>query len=598
MASQSQCRDGGPVAAALAGPDTSSGGPWRGSLLLLADFTALMGAKARNAFGYVLAAALLEGLGFSLLVPLLGAIFGAGPPTRTLGRLTQFLFALFGAQAPFHRFLLLLLLFALLIGLRAVVTALRDVALVSLQVQFVGALRRRLVQRLATTCWERIARLRHARITQLMGGDIQRLGIGVEFFLRGGAAAVLLLVQGALALLLAPLLAGALIAILGTGLLVMGSTMRRTHMLGGYALDANLSLLNSTAQFLGGLKLAMSQKLEAGFVAETDQTLRQLAERQIGFVRQQAIGRAALTVAAAMLGSALLLAGYRWLDISPPVLVALSLIGTRMVGPIGQIQQGAQQFASVLPAYEKLRALDAELSGFAGEWQAPAALEAEGAILFQSVCYRHAAEGGDALHNFSLIIKPREFLGVGGASGSGKTTFADLLAGLYAPQSGHILVGGQPLARGGWGAGLAYVSQDPFLFHDTIRRNLAWANSGANEDDMWRTLSLAGAEEIVRRMEKGLDTMVGERGTLVSGGERQRIALARALLRDPVLLILDEATNALDSAAERVLLARLAGMKPRPTIVFIAHRRENLDICDRVIAMEQAQKLEAFDGAA
>ena len=100
---------------------------------------------------------------------------------------------------------------------------------------------------------------------------------------------------------------------------------------------------------------------------------------------------------------------------------------------------------------------------------------------------------------------------------------------------------------------------------------------------MWRVLALSGAQDLVCRMEKGLDTVVGERGSLMSGGERQRIALARALLRNPKLLLLDEATNALDSAAERQVLERLALLSPRPTIVVIAHRRENLDLCDRVI---------------
>jgi ATP-binding cassette subfamily C protein len=337
--------------------------------------------------------------------------------------------------------------------------------------------------------------------------------------------------------------------------------------------------------------------LQINFLAEIGGMLHHLAARQLGFAKQHILSRSGLTALIGLAGAGAALLGLLWFEIAPSLLIALLLILTRMAAPVGEIQLAAQQFVHLLAVYDNVQRLEHDLVQTEPEDPTQSDVSyPDGDIVFANVTFSHnrlndgiAPENPRGIHALNLTIVEGEFLAVTGTSGVGKTTFADLLVGLYPPQSGRILIGGEPLGGATlktWRKGLAYVSQDSFLFHDTIRRNLAWANPGADESAMWRALTAACADGLVRQMEDGLDTVVGERGMLVSGGERQRLALARALLRSPELLVLDEATSALDSECEQSVLAGLRAIRPAPTIVLIAHRAENLTLCDRMIRLE------------
>ena len=576
-------------------------GPLRSFIAMLAAFAGWRGVMALI---YITVGALFESVGLILLVPLFSLVIGAGSGSGLLRSTMTAIFDSVGVTTQFGRLSLMLGVFAVLVVIRGIVVSLRDVTVMGLQIEFVDHLRGQVSEALADAGWDRILRLQHARILNIMGADIQRITGGSHFVLQASIAVVVLLSQCILSFILSPGLALFAFALLIVGAIAMIPMLRRARDLGQFVSSAHLTLMNMTTQFLSGLKMAFSQNLQGSFVSEYRETLHGLTARQLRYLRQQISGRVALTTLSALVGAAVILVGFGFLHLSAPLLIAFLLVIARMSGPAAQIQQGLQQLANSLPAYETVTRLLQELRAQAAPKSAAERALTLGPIVLDGVAYEHAASEQGRSHGvreIGLTIAPGSFVGIAGPSGAGKTTLADLLVGLLHPQSGRICIGGTVLDNdtlASWRSQLSYISQDPFLFHDTVRRNLKWARPDASESDMWAALEAAGAGGIVRGMEGGLDAIVGERGSLVSGGERQRIALARALLRRPRVLVMDEATNAIDIEGERILLERLNAVQPRLTIVLIAHRSESLAQCTRVLHMQDGRLLGDIDQAA
>lgn len=539
--------------------------------------------------------AVLDGVGILLLVPFLTGLFDGARPVVTFGGVDVDLgFATSGSGLA-----LLIGGFATLMVVRVVMLWMRDRLLASLQVGFVESLRASIAHRLSEARWETLARLGHARITHLMGGDVQRCGAGVNFMFRGGVAVAILVVQAVIALAIAPVLALAALALLAGGAGIMQLILRGSHEAGARVTLANLSMMTNLGRFLTSLKMAMSQNLQHLFVRAFEDDLKTAAMQQVAFTSRQSLVRGFWSLLGTGVAGSVVFIGYFAMHLPSVVLLALLVVLWRIAGPAAQIQGGLQQIAYSLSAWEAVQSVERELE-HAGPAPTVAPDEAtvwssvKGPISLESIVYLHS-EPGDSpvgVRHLDLVIERGAFVAIVGASGSGKTTFADLLAGLVAPQSGRITMGGIELNETtipAWRDRVAYVAQDPVLFNDTVRRNLLWGNPGATSEQIAAALSVTGADRLVKRLKGGLESVVGEDGALVSGGERQRLVLSRSLLRSPEILILDEATSAIDLEAERDILLHLRDLPERPTIILITHRRETVTMCDRLLEFRDGE---------
>jgi len=215
-------------------------------------------------------------------------------------------------------------------------------------------------------------------------------------------------------------------------------------------------------------------------------------------------------------------------------------------------------------------------------------------IVVEDVHFRYGDK--EVLRGISLRIPVGARVAFVGPSGSGKTTLVDLLCGFYRPTSGEVYVDGEPLSAidpVSYRRLLGIVPQDGVLFHATLWENLTYGTEGPpDEARLWQALEMAQARSFVEELPEGLHTLVGERGQRFSGGQRQRLALARALYRQPQLLILDEATSALDSESEARIHQALAELPRTYTLILIAHRLSTVRHADWIYVLNEGRIVE------
>jgi ABC-type multidrug transport system fused ATPase/permease subunit len=215
----------------------------------------------------------------------------------------------------------------------------------------------------------------------------------------------------------------------------------------------------------------------------------------------------------------------------------------------------------------------------------------QGDVRFVDVSFAYE-ESISVLHHISLHARPGETIALVGHTGAGKSTLVHLLTRFYEHDTGEILIDGRSIReipKSALRGAVGMVTQESFLFNGTVRDNLRLGNPDAVDAELWSALEAANARQFVERLSEGLDTVVGERGIKLSVGEKQRISIARALLKDPPILVLDEATASVDTETERLIQGALERLMSGRTSFVIAHRLSTVRHADQILVLDRGR---------
>ncbi|XGA81019.1 type I secretion system permease/ATPase [Halomonas sp. CH40] len=278
--------------------------------------------------------------------------------------------------------------------------------------------------------------------------------------------------------------------------------------------------------------------------------------------------------------------------ISMGAMIACVILTGRTLGPLAQLAQTMtriNQARTSFRAIDQLMAMPSERPEGRRYLSRPAL---EGKLALQDVSFRYPDQTVEALADINITIQPGEKVALLGRVGSGKSTLARLLLGIYPPERGAVLVDDTDIRQldpADLRASIGSVLQESWLFSGTVRQNIAIGGNHPTDKDILDAAKLAGAHDFIARHPHGYDMVVGERGEGLSGGQRQLICLARALLGSPPIMLMDEPTSAMDIQTEKDVISRLKGAAKEKTLVVVTHRTSLLELVDRVIVLDQGK---------
>lgn len=555
----------------------------------------IMSWKVALALGLMICLSTMEGISLLMLVPLLQLV-GLNVQEGSIGQLAEFISSIFSTIGIRPTLIAVLCVYVLIVIIHSILCRWETSVSLTLEYEFVVRLREKLYRAIANTNWLFFARNRVSDFTHALTIEMERIGTATYYILNLLATGIVAIVYILFALKLSAMMTG-LVFLCGVGLMfLLRKKTKMAHETGEGLSEAMSGLYNAISEHLNGMKTAKSY----GVVERHVEIFRRLAEQvrhmYTHTVQNQAEVNYWFNIGSVIILSLILYVSFQILSIPTAGVLLLLFLFARAMPKLSNIQQNFQSSINMMPSFSRVMELQKRCEEAAEtEIQRYGKIDIGNGIRFKKVSFSYDANS-PVIKDLDITIKAGQTTAIVGPSGAGKTTIADLLMGLIIPNEGSILIDGKefaPKRMKVWREQIGYVPQDTFLFNDTLRGNLSWAKPDAKEEEINQSLKFAAAEEFISGLPKGLDTILGDRGVLVSGGERQRIALARALLRKPTLLILDEATSSLDSENEKRIHLAIEKLHGQMTILVISHRLSTIREADVIHVIEGGRLVES-----
>ena len=518
-----------------------------------------------------IAVSLTGGISIVMLVPMLGLLEISEGAASALSLLT----------APLHTFpyeiqvVILIASYFVLVVCRALLSRLLTLQENRFLEDYSYHLRKELYGRVSEAKWEQLAANRQTDTINLFTSQCNEVSYGVSEIIHLLSAVVTAVVQLCIAIWLSLPVTLFVIVCGGLFTLVFRRLTKASKSYGDEMIRINRAMYSELFSQLRSIKEVRTYGVQQEHEALFDDINQSYRDARLKYVRLRAFPSMLYSVAAAGMIGIIFLVCVLGFKMDTARLIVLVYVFTRLWPVFSGFINRLNSILTTVPAYEKLsealRTLKAENRG--SKDCAPLPFERD--IEFRNVSFSYQNSEEPVLRGVSFRIAKGTVTALVGRSGAGKTTIADLLLGLLTPTAGEILIDGVPLTPDNlpaWRYALGYVPQEPLILNASVRENLQRFHPGVTEEEMIDALKKAQAWPIIENLPQGLDTLLGDEGVRLSGGERQRIVLARVLQGKPRLIVMDEATSAMDYESETAVREAIRGLSNEVTILVIAHR--------------------------